>query len=114
MELTNKSETFYLWWENPNIAKRTPAGVAFYDEKFGEYRLKIDQIPDDQVYYLKPTSSDNGRIDYQVDKVLKRSGRFLKRVETGDGYSDKDSQGEIYIDFGGFGKRLILTFNKAS
>jgi hypothetical protein len=33
-----KNETFQLWWFEDQSKKYFPAGVAFHDEEFGEYR----------------------------------------------------------------------------
>ena len=49
-----KTERLFLYWKDDMTHKMYPAGVAFYDEKFGEYRLKLDALSDEKAYYLKP------------------------------------------------------------
>jgi hypothetical protein len=53
-----KVRPLLLWWLDKEKNKNLPAGVAFYDEKFGEYRLKLDIQPETQ-FYLRPISSLN-------------------------------------------------------
>lgn len=48
-----KSEKFSLQWLCPLTGRKHPAGVAFFNEEQGDYRLKVDVMPDDKVLYLK-------------------------------------------------------------
>ena len=51
-----KPKVFQLWWFDKEEKRHFPAGVAFHEDNFGEYRLKIDMHPENQ-YYLKPILS---------------------------------------------------------
>ncbi len=103
-----------LFWMNPVTGKRLNAGKAFYDEKFGEYRLKIDEACEDKQYYLKPIGLINDELRYRLELVIKKNGKFHHREEKGDGYSNDATDGEVHIDFGSSMKVLVLSFNPKS
>ena len=44
----DKIAAHFLQWENERTGKRCPAGVAFYSDKYDEFRLKIDCFPENQ------------------------------------------------------------------
>jgi len=96
-----------LWWFDKQSKRNIPAGVAFYDESFGEYRLKLDINPDTQ-YYLRPTGAQNEMVEYRAEVVIKKDGKFHQRKVVGVGYSSKETDGDIFIDFGPFSKTLVL------
>lgn len=103
-----------LFWMNPVTGKRLSAGKAFYDEKFAEYRLKIDEACEDKQYYLKPIGLSNDEVQYRLEQVIKKGGKFHHREEKGDGYSSDATGGEVFIDFGSSMKVLVLSFNPNS
>ena len=103
-----------LWWMNPVTGKRLRAGKAFYDEKFAEYRLKIDEACEDKQYYLKPVGLVNDELKYRLEQVIKKNGKFHHREEKGDGYSSDATDGEVFVDFASSMKVLVLSFNPAS
>ena len=41
--MDDKPKTYYLSWLDPRNNKLRDAGVAFYNEDFGEYALKINE-----------------------------------------------------------------------
>ena len=104
---TTKNETFQLWWYDQQTNKYYPAGVAFHDEQFGEYRLKIDMHPENQ-YYLKPMDSTNGYINFRVEVVIKRNGKFHQRRPIGEGFSSPDTNGDIVMNLGPYSRKLLL------
>lgn len=109
-----KTEKFYLWWMDRNRQTRLPAGVAFYEEGYGEYRLKIDflqalQEAQDLKFYLKSVGASDDRILFRAEAAVKKNGKFAGRYPVGEGYSSKATDGEIFIDFGPFEKALVLT-----
>ena len=59
-----------LWWFDREERKYFPAGVAFYDDKCGEYRLKININPE-TCYYLRPIESIEGKRLYLVEVAIK-------------------------------------------
>ncbi|MGE4107368.1 MAG: hypothetical protein AB7F66_09155 [Bacteriovoracia bacterium] len=103
-----------LFWMNPVTGKRLHAGKAFYDEKFCEYRLKIDEASEEKQYYLKPIGLINDELRYRLEQVIKKGGKFHHREEKGDGKSSDATGGEVYIDFGSSMKVLVLSFNPHS
>jgi len=57
-----KNEKFGLKWICPLTGRKHPAGVAFFNEEQGDYRLKVDVMPDDKVLYLKVSSMADGKV----------------------------------------------------
>ncbi|MCH2535086.1 MAG: hypothetical protein MK008_11640 [Bdellovibrionales bacterium] len=106
-EQTKQAKPVLLWWFNKENKKNIPAGVAFYDEKFGEYRLKIDIHPDTQ-YYLKPTGSQNEEIHFRAEVVIKKNGKFHQRKVVGEGIASRQTNGDVFIDFGPYSKLLVM------
>ena len=106
-----KAEIFHLWWYDLETKKNMPAGVAFFDPKFGEYRLRIDVHPE-TAYYLRPISTNGERTYYRVEVVLKKEGRFAGRKVIGDGHQTPETHNDIYIHFGPYTKVLILGVKK--
>lgn len=111
-QTTQSSETYYLWWLDPTTQKRTQAGVAFYEEGFGEYRLKIDflsaLLEKPGQFYLRSIGTIDNRILFRAEAVVKKNGKYAGRFPIGDGYSSKETDGEIHIAFGPFEKTLVL------
>lgn len=109
-EQVKQTKPLLLWWYDKNTNKNLPAGVAFYDEKFAEYRLKLDIHPDTQ-YYLKPTGSQSEDVLYRAEVVIKKDGKFHQRKVIGEGYSSKQTKGDVYVDFGPYSKTLVMGMN---
>jgi len=89
-------ETNYLYWINPQTKKRYPAGVAFFEEKYGEYRLKLDIYRGKRVY-LKPIGSNNGQVNYRLEEAQNRRGKFI-RVEMGRGLSQEGKPETVFVE----------------
>lgn len=101
-----KPETCYLWWLDAKHGTRSPAGVAFFDDQFGDYRFKIDFFPDNQ-YYLRCMGGEAGRVQYRLEVIHKnKEGKFLRRVPVGEGYSDPN--GDVRIRVFPLDKELVL------
>ncbi|MFT6631894.1 MAG: hypothetical protein ACJAS4_001855 [Bacteriovoracaceae bacterium] len=103
----HKNETLQLWWLDQQTNKYFPAGVAFHDEKYGEYRLKIDMHPENQ-YYLRPLNSTDDQINFRVEVVIKRNGKFHQRKLIGEGFSNTETNGDIIMTLGPYTKKLLL------
>jgi hypothetical protein len=108
-EQINQARPLLLWWYDKESNRNLSAGVAFYDEKFGEYRLKLDIHPDTQ-YYLKPSGSQDGEIKFRAEVAIKKGGKFHQRKVIGEGFSSKETKGDVYIDFGPYSK-LVMGVN---
>ena len=107
--MTNeKSEKFNLYWICNQTGKSLPAGVAFFNENQGDYRLKIDALPDDKLVFLKLTGASDGAIHYRVETVVKRAGQATHRTQIGSGYSKSDSGLPVFMDIGPFSKVLMM------
>ena len=83
------------------------AGVAFFEERFGEYRMILDAPR--TVLYLRPQKSENDRITYTVHAPIEKNGKFAARVQIGHGYSDEGTNGQVYMKIGRYlPQRLVL------
>ena len=104
-----KYETLTLGWLDPRDNRVNHAGVSFYNPTYGEYLLKIDEEPNEKQYFLKPYTSEGECTSYRVELVIKRKdGRFLKRQLVGTGYSDTETDGCVFINYGSKFKTLVL------
>ena len=96
-----------LIWMDPNSGERFHAGVAFFVEEFGEYRLILDAPR--TVLYLKPRDSNGGTIDYVVQAPIDINGRYSHRVTVGHGTSSDDTNNCVYMKVGRYmPMRLVL------
>lgn len=104
-----KSETFYLWWFDATKGTRKPAGVAFFDNNFGDYRFKLDFLPENQ-YYLRCIGGSTERVEYRLEAIHKnKEGKFLRRVPIGEGSSMPN--GDVRITVFPLDKELILVLS---
>lgn len=106
--LDKKSETFNLFWLCNQTGRKHPAGVAFFNEPQGDYRLKIDTMPDEKLIYLKVSSMSDGVIYYRVEAAVKKAGRITHRSEIGSGHANANDGYPIYMDIGPFSRTLVL------
>ena len=113
MKTEKKPEKFDLWWISPLNEKRQYAGVAFFDETYGEYRLRLDYEPETQLY-LRPIGLINDKQLFKVEIVRKRNGKFFKRFPVGEGVLGKDTDGEVHMELGPYIKTLALPFKEKS
>lgn len=97
-----------LYWLAQDSGKRYPAGVAFYNELQGDYRLKVDTFPEDKVIYLKPISMSDGLIHFRVEAAVRKQGVVLHRAEIGEGHASIESGYPIFMDIGPFVRTLVL------
>lgn len=104
---TKKSERLNLHWLCDQTGRRHPAGVAFFNEEQGDYRLKIDIMPEEKTLYLKAISSSDDVTYYRVEAAVKKAGRVVHRAEVGSGYAKKDDT-NIYMSIGPFSRTLVL------
>jgi hypothetical protein len=97
-----------LIWVDSQTGETFHAGVAFFNEEFGEYRLVLDAPR--TVLYLRPREVKNGQIFYSVLAVIENNGKFSHRVEVGHGYTCSESGGHIFMKLGRYSnQRLVLT-----
>lgn len=111
-----KPETIYLWWLDPATGKRYKAGVAFYEEGYGDYHLKIDRMVrnrfDDQ-YYLRASGGDETKVRYVMEKVIKDPvGNFKKKLEQCEAYFDPSTQDELIMTVPPFYMKLVVPINE--
>ena len=97
-----------LYWLTQGSGKRYPAGVAFYNELQGDYRLKVDTFPEDKVIYLKPISMSDGLIHFRVEAAVRKQGVVLHRAEIGEGHASIENGYPIFMDIGPFTRTLVL------
>ena len=105
-DINKKAEPLKLCWFDSERKETFPAGVAFYDKRFGEYRLKIDIHPE-TAFYLKLVSWEQEEALYRVEVVIKSQGRFKCRKGIGSGY--RNSQGDIVMNLWPYTKQILLS-----
>lgn len=102
-----KTERLKLYWLCNQTGRKHPAGVAFFNEEQGDYRLKIDIMPEDKTLYLKAISSTDDITYYRVEAAVRKAGRVVHRAEIGSGYAKKEDL-TVYMDIGPFARTLVL------
>ena len=107
IEQKQKTERLNLYWLCSQTGRKHPAGVAFFNEEQGDYRLKIDVMPDDKTLFLKAVSSNDDVTYYRIEAAVKKAGRVVHRAEVGSGYAKKE-ESTIYMDIGPFSRTLVL------
>lgn len=110
-EQNQKSERLNLFWLCSQTGRKHPAGVAFFNTEQGDYRLKVDVMPEDKTLFLKAVSSSTDTTYYRIEAAVKKAGRVVHRAEVGSGYAKKDDS-TIYMDIGPFSRMLVLEQNK--
>lgn len=108
MEKVKKDAKFDLYWIDKESGQKFPAGIAFYHEDKGDFRLKIDAMPEDKLVYLKPTNAHGGEVRYRVDVVLRKNNELARKSPIGIGYSGANTGNLIYMDLGPFSRSLVL------
>jgi hypothetical protein len=111
-ELKQRSERLNLFWVCRKTGRKQPAGVAFFNEDQGDYRLKIDILPEDKTLFLKAISSGEDVTYYRIEAAVKKAGRVVHRAEVGSGYAKKGDS-VIYMDIGPFSRTLVLEQQQA-
>lgn len=107
MNTVKKTKKENLIWMDPQTGEKFHAGVAFYIEEFGEYRLVLDAPR--TVLYLRPREASGNKIDYVVHAPIDINGKFSHRVEVGYGYSSAETNNHVYMKVGRYmPQRLVL------
>ncbi len=83
IEQKQKSERLNLYWLCSQTGRKHSAGVAFFNEEQGDYRLKIDVMPEDKTLFLKAVSSSDGVTYYRVEAAVKKAGREDRKNKVG-------------------------------
>ena len=113
MSKKTKGQVMPLLWLDPRTKKYLPAGVAFFNPKYGEYLLKINEEASEKRYFLKPFAMEKDRVVYRMELVLKnKNGSFLRRQFVGEGTSKAQSYANVYINYGSKYKKLVLISKK--
>jgi hypothetical protein len=106
--LDNTNKLHRLYWVCRTSGKRFPAGVAFYNETAGDYRLKVDTFCQDKSVFLKPVSLHNEVIQFRVEAVVRRKDGPAQRVEIGMGEAEASKGFPIVMNIGPFDRSLVL------
>lgn len=97
-----------VWWHDQQTGERDLAGIAFYNEKTGNYSLRLNFFPNTnyeiQVIGYKNEISHYRIVSFQTNK----QGRRTRQFKQGTGFLDEVS-GEILIKTAPFNKYLIIT-----
>jgi hypothetical protein len=75
----NKERKEDLIWIDSQTGETFHAGVAFFNEEFGEFRLILDAPR--TILYLRPHEVINGKVLYLVHAIVENNGKFSHRVE---------------------------------
>jgi len=105
---TENTNCHRLYWLCGETGKRYPAGVAFFNELQGDYRLKVDTFPEDKVIYLKPISMSDGMIHFRVEAAVRKNGVVLHRAEIGEGHASIESGFPVFMDIGPYARTLVM------
>lgn len=105
---TENSKCHRLHWLCSETGKRYSAGVAFFNELQGDYRLKVDTFPEDKVIYLKPISMSEGMIHFRVEAAVRKNGVVLHRAEIGEGHASVEDGFPVFMDIGPFTRTLVM------
>ncbi len=108
MENRVKNKKLDLEWIDKETGRKFPAGVAFYHEDKGEFRLKVDAMPDEKYIFLRPTGSDGETVHYRVDVSLRKEGKFVRSSPIGSGRSSKSAGPYIFMELGPYSRVLAL------
>lgn len=106
--MENENKIHRLYWLCKSSGKRFPAGVAFYNEANGDYRLKVDTFCQDKSVYLKPVALQNEMIQFRVESVLRKKEGPGQRVEIGFGEANAAKGFPIVMNIGPFDRALIM------
>ena len=107
--INEQKKVFEMGWLDPRTGQVFEAGVAVFNQMYGEYYLKIFEEDNNGQYFLKPIASDGAKATYRVERVLKNTrGYFIKRSHVGEGYSSDETNGNIFINYGSKYKTLVL------
>ncbi len=109
--LATRTEIHHLWWKDSN-GKYYPAGAAFYEPEWGEYRLKLHMHPELQLY-LRPTSTRDDFIHYRVETVQKKDGKFHKRRTVGEGLCHCKESKDISMNIYPYTRELVMSRSNA-
>ena len=107
--MNKKENKFFLWWLDLVGKKRYPAGMAFRDENFGDYRLIVDCFPNRKLF-LKDRKTQGKKIIFDLwEHICLEKG--IKKYIIGYAFSSDKTKGNIHILIAPiFAGRLLLTF----
>lgn len=112
----DRIEVLPLYWLDRLTGLRQKAGVAFYEEKYGEYRLKVDFLTmlseRPPCIYLRPISAGEDEIEFIAEAVIRTNQSTLTRKPIGEGYASLASNNDIHLKLGPFENVLVVSFDK--
>lgn len=106
--MENKNKMHRLYWICKITGKRFPAGVAFYNEVNGDYRLKVDTFCHDKSIFLKPIALQNEVIQFRVESVMCKKDGPSQRVEIGIGEANASKGFPVVMNIGPFDRPLVM------
>ena len=105
---TEKSKCHRLYWVCNESGRKHPAGVAFFNEPQGDYRLKVDLFPEEKTIYLKPISMTDGIINFRVEAAVRKQGVVVHRAEVGVGHASIETGYPVFMDLGPYSRTLVM------
>ena len=104
-DMNKNDERFYVWWHCPHTQNRDMAGVAYYNERDGDYRIILNFFPDNN-YFLKCVGGSEDSLRYRLISVKEKGGKG-SRFTQGDGILNSKTD-EIVIQVAPFSKLLVV------
>jgi hypothetical protein len=107
----------HLWWFNPKTNKRFHAGLAYFNERKGDYSLILSSLElsykDKKPFeiFLRPIQTSASSIYYRMEKIIYCKGR-VNRLTVGEAFFNENTDGEIHMTFEPYTsseKKLVLT-----
>ncbi len=106
--MNKENQCHRLFWLCGQTGRKVSAGVAFFNESKGDYRLKVDTFCEDKYFYVKPVSMEDGVINFRVESLVKKKTGYPHRAEIGVGHASVAEGYPIFMEIGPFERTLVL------
>lgn len=105
-----KVKCYRLYWLCSQSGRSLPAGVGFYNESKGDYRLSVDVFCENKIVFLRPISMTDGMINFRVESAIKKKSGIgvHHRAEIGVGHANAKDGFPIYMDIGPYDRTLVM------
>jgi hypothetical protein len=98
-----------LFWVCDQSGRKFPAGVAFYNEGKGDYRLCVDAFCESKAFFLRPVSMADEMITFRVESAVRKAeGGLHKRREIGSGRANAENPFPVVMEIGPYDRVLVL------
>ena len=108
-EQVKQTKPLLLWWFDKKTQTEIFPGVAFYDEVC-RVSTQTRYSPRHSVLF-EATGSQGEEVQFRAEVVIKKDGKFHQRKVVGEGVASKNTNGDVYVDFGPYSKTLVMGMN---